>query len=120
MHRKYWEERNSSLDYNKCLYYPAFIPEGCRFSITGSQGSFVGWAALDDRSIPQEPVYCLEFLSFEQRKFHTRGKEIAKPLTGTLVLLLKADSATSTFKRVGLGLILSHRGLKMLLTKKLG
>ena len=106
MHRKYWEERNRNLDCDNCLYYPAFIPKGCRFSITDSQGSFVGWAALDDRSIPQEPVYCLEFLSLEQRKILEWGEEIAKPIIGTLVLLLKADSATSTFKRVGLGLIL--------------
>jgi hypothetical protein len=56
--------------------------------------------------IPQEPVYCLEFLSLEQRRFFPRDEEIAKPTIGTLVLLLKADSATSTFKRVGLGLIL--------------
>lgn len=102
MHRRYWEERYCTPDDCKCLYYPAFIPKGCRFSITDSQGSFVGWAALDDRSIPQEPVYCLEFLSLEQRW----GIETAKPIIGTLVLLLKADSATSTFKRVGLGLIL--------------
>jgi len=81
------------------------ITKRSRFSITDSQGSFVGWAALDDRSIPQEPVYCLEFLSLEQRKFRY-GEEIAKPIIGTLVLLLKADSATLTFKRVGLGLIL--------------
>lgn len=106
MHRKYWEERNRNLDYRKCLFYPAFITESCRFSITDSRGSFVGWAALDDGSIPQEPVYCLEFLSLEQRKFLEWGEEIAKPIIGTLALLLKADSATSTFKRVGLGLIL--------------
>lgn len=106
MHRKYWEERNCNIGYEKCLFYPDFITESNRFSITNFQGSFVGWAALDDRSIPQEPVYCLEFLSLEQRKFLPWGEEIAKPITGTLVLLLKADSATSTFKRVGLGLIL--------------
>jgi hypothetical protein len=56
--------------------------------------------------IPQEPVYCLEFLSLEQRRFFPRDEEIAKPIIGILVLLLKADSATSTFKRAGLGLIL--------------
>jgi hypothetical protein len=59
MHRKYWEEKNFNINHHKCLFYPAFITQSSRFSITNFEGSFVGWAALDDRSIPREPVYCL-------------------------------------------------------------
>lgn len=40
-------KREIVISITVCLYYPAFIPEGCRFSITNSQGNFVGWAALD-------------------------------------------------------------------------
>ena len=56
MHRKYWEERNRNIDHHKCLFYPAFITESSRFSITNFEGNFVGRAALDPSGACLLPV----------------------------------------------------------------